>query len=86
MEDTLVLNRVEGVLKKTENYLKSDEIVCACYLCKYLENYDDKYWHRFNECYNNLSLEQKDKAIRFTMIYLKNNSKKIVKMNKKIKK
>ena len=32
-----ILKKIEKILKRTEKYSKTDEIICACYLYKFLE-------------------------------------------------
>ena len=77
-----VLEKVEKVLRRTEKTLATDEIVCACYLYKFLEYGCSKSYDRFKYIFCNLTDEGKKKAIRYYIVYSRSNEK----ANQKIKK
>lgn len=64
-----ILDRVEKILLKNEKYMASDEIICACYLYRFMKYNDQKAYQYFKEIFNNLDDEHQDKAIKYYLIY-----------------
>ena len=80
-----ILDKVDKILKITDKTLATDEIVCACYLNRFLENGRIKDFHRFKRIFNNLSDEKRHLAINYYITYSKNTreQKKKTKVKKK---
>lgn len=70
-----ILEKVEKVIRKTEKTLATDEIICACYLYKFLEYGNSKAYDRFKYIFCNLTDEGKTKAIKYYLAYSKSDSK-----------
>lgn len=68
-----VLEKIEKILKKSNKYLITDEIMCACYLYKFLKYKSSKAFERFKYIFCRLSDDGKNKAIRYYMAYAKSN-------------
>lgn len=77
-----ILQKVKKILRRTDKYSLTDEVVCACYLYKFLEYGSSKAYERFKYIFCRLSDESKKKAIRYYIAY----AKALKKANQKIKK
>lgn len=73
-----ILNRVDKLVKKTEEYLKSDEIICACYLYKYIETGKLEYYTHYHDIFDKLDDIKKLIVARTFVIFSINN------LNKKV--
>lgn len=67
-----ILIKASRILNRTETYLKTDEIVCACYLYRFREYGSKKDFHNFKKIFNNLSDEKRYQAINYYLTYAKN--------------
>ena len=67
-----ILIKVSRILNRTEKYLKTDEIVCACYLYRFREYGSKKDFLNFKKIFNNLSDEKRYQAINYYLTYAKN--------------
>ena len=78
-----IIKQVDKVIKKTENYLKSDEVICACYLYKYAETNNLEYYYRYRVIFDNLDESKKLTVARTFLAFVRNKKDKEV--NKVIK-
>ena len=69
--DESILKRAERFYKKTEKYIKTDEVICACYLYKAFRDEDMKSFKRFKEIFNKLDDKKKQKALNYYLAYTK---------------
>ena len=74
-------NKVNRVLRKTNNKLSNKEVVCACYLYSFLKYHNGVAFQRFKWNFKNLTDEGKRNVVS---LYLRLQNKE--KVNSKIKK
>ena len=74
-------NKVSRVLRKTNNKLSNEEVICVCYLYSFLKYHNDLAFRRFKWNFKNLTDEGKRNVVS---LYLKLQNKE--KAKSKIKK
>lgn len=86
IESKKILEKVKAVLVKSNKYLATDEVICACYLNRFLRDGGQKDYDRFKEIFNRLSQDGRYQAINQYLIFARNEkdqSKNVKKLMKK---
>jgi len=76
-----IYNKVSRVLRKANNNLNKEEVLCVCYLYSFLKYHNDVAFQRFKWNFKNLTDEGKRNVVS---LYLRLQNKE--KVNSKIKK
>ena len=75
MENSSLKNVIKNIISRNEKYKSTDELLCACYLYRFLKYNDDKSYKRFKEIFSKLDDEKRYQAINYYLTYEKNSQK-----------
>ena len=81
-----VIKRADEVIKKSHEFLQSNETVCACYLYKFLETCDINYFNNYKSIYDKLDDKGKLETQKIFITFVNSNYRDLKQKQKKLKK